>query len=147
MKKSKRKVFLLIVTLCCIIVFSGGLCSMPSCLIPYVACVDYGYDFHYLVEGGNGKIEIEKRSKPNVLCKDASCESNCPENSYYFHCRGAKGGRSVVFTAIPNEGYQVKEWRFNGKIVEGNKMNSFEAIVTRKDNYQGFIVVVFEPIQ
>ena len=34
-------------------------------------------------------------------------------------------GGSVEFTAIPNNGYRVKEWRLNGEVVSGNKTNSY----------------------
>ena len=34
-------------------------------------------------------------------------------------------GRNVVFTATPDAGYMVKEWKLNGITVEGNKTNSY----------------------
>jgi len=34
-------------------------------------------------------------------------------------------GRNVVFTATPENGYSVKEWKLNGTSVEGNKTNSY----------------------
>lgn len=112
-------------------------------------CSDYGYSFHYRVVGGNGKIATEKTSfdESSLLCKDAFCELGCPEESRVFHLRGGKNGsRTVTFIAIPDEGYQVKAWLYNGKVVEGNKTNTYTAIVTSEDNYNGVIEVVFEKI-
>jgi len=34
-------------------------------------------------------------------------------------------GKDIVFTANPNNGYRVKEWRFNGILVPNNKTNSY----------------------
>jgi hypothetical protein len=59
---------------------------------------------------------------------------------------GKKGSRELTFIASPDEGYQVKEWLFNGKIVEGNKTNSYKAIVSSEQNYIGVISVRFEAI-
>jgi hypothetical protein len=60
---------------------------------------------------------------------------------------GKKGWRELTFIASPDEGYQVKEWLFNGKIVEGIKINSYKAIVSSEQNYCGVISVRFEAIQ
>ncbi len=35
------------------------------------------------------------------------------------------GGKTVVFTATPKEGYKVQEWRVNGKVVEGEEDVNF----------------------
>lgn len=34
-------------------------------------------------------------------------------------------GKSVVFKAIPNDGYKVKEWKVNNKVIEGHEANEF----------------------
>lgn len=34
-------------------------------------------------------------------------------------------GKDVYFIATPNNGYQVKEWKYNGNIMTGNTTNSF----------------------
>ena len=88
-------------------------------------CKDYGYRFHCRVIGGNGEIVPEESSwiEAAELC-----------------------GCIMTFLAIPDEGYQVKEWIYNGKVVEGNKTNTYTANVTKKDNYNGVIEVVFEKI-
>lgn len=38
----------------------------------------------------------------------------------------AELGAQIMFTATPNEGYEVKEWKYNGEIVAGNIANEFE---------------------
>ena len=120
-----------------------------------VGCVHstYGYQFHFCVDGGNGTISIETSSSfnPDVkLCKDAEdmCELDCTEESYFVELNGRENGsREITFIATPNTGYQVKEWLFNGDIVEGNKTNSFTAIVTSEEDYVGVIAVRFEEIE
>ena len=120
-----------------------------------VGCVHstYGYQFHFCVDGGNGTISIETSSSfnPDVkLCKDAEdmCELDCTEESYFVELNGGENGsREIIFIATPNTGYQVKEWLFNGDIVEGNKTNSFTAIVTSEEDYVGVIAVRFEEIE
>jgi len=34
-------------------------------------------------------------------------------------------GTDVVFTASPNEGYRVKEWKVNDDVIEDNRLNTF----------------------
>ena len=117
-----------------------------------VGCVHstYGYQFHFYVDGGNGTISIKTSSSfyPDVkLCKDAEdlCTLDCPEESYFVTLFGGeKGSREITFNATPNTGYQVKEWLFNGKIIESNKTNSYIATVSSKENYNGVISVIFE---
>lgn len=112
----------------------------------------YGYQFHFCVDGGNGTISIETSSSfnPDVkMCKDVEdmCNLDCTEVSYFVELNGGeKGSREITFIATPNTGYQVKEWLFNGKIIESNKTNSYTAIVTREEDYVGVIVVRFEEI-
>ena len=116
----------------------------------FVKCTDYGYYFHYRVDGGNGEIEIEKTAgfQPvKSLCNESWCELNCPENSFFFSSRGNKKGTlTLTFIAIPDEGYKVKEWCYNGEVVEGNKTNTYTASVSYKENYNAIIAVKFEPI-
>ena len=120
-----------------------------------VGCVHstYGYQFHFYVDGGNGTIKIETSSSfnPDVkLCKDVEdmCELDCNEESYFVELNGGENGRrEITFIASPNTGYQVKEWLFNGEIVESNKTNSYTAIVTNEEDYVGVIAVRFEEIK
>ncbi len=112
-------------------------------------CKDYGYRFHYRVIGGNGEIVPEENwIEAAELCSESEfCElDNCPEGSYVIRRLGSRKGSRLTFLAIPDEGYQVKEWIFNGKVVEGNKTNIYTARVTKKENYNGVIEVVFEKI-
>lgn len=120
-----------------------------------VGCVHstYGYQFHFYVDGGNGTIKIETSSSfnPDVkLCKNVEdmCTLDCVEESYFIKLNGGKkGSREITFIATPNMGYQVKEWLFNGEIVDGNKTNSYTAIVTSEEDYVGVIAVRFEEIE
>ena len=113
-------------------------------------CVDYGYSFHYYVDGGNGEIAIKTTEKFNLgetKCNEF-CEIDCPENSRVVCLMGGrKGSHELTFTAIPQEGYQVKEWEFNGEIVEGNKTNFCTMRVSDRENYNGVIIVRFETIK
>ena len=112
-------------------------------------CKDYGYRFHCRVIGGNGEIVPEENwIEAAELCSESEfCElDNCPEGSYVISLLGNRKGCTIIFLAIPDEGYQVKEWIFNGKVVEGNKTNTYTARVTKKENYKGVIEVVFEKI-
>ena len=52
----------------------------------------------------------------------------------------------MTLIAIPNEGYKVKEWIFNGESVVENDSLIFTAKVDSKLNYNGVIVVKFEKI-
>ena len=117
-------------------------------------CSDYGYSFHFRVVGGNGEITTENSEwlTRAELCNNDKYESwpceldNCPEGSYVIRRLGNRIGCIMTFLAIPDEGHQVKEWTFNGKVVEGNKTNTYTARVTKKENYNGVIEVVFEKI-
>ena len=110
----------------------------------------YGYFFHYDVEGGNGKIQISDTISENSIwrCSDENnpiCELDCNSSSRVAKLLGGKtGSRTMTFIAIPDDGYIVKEWIFNGKIVEGNKTNFFVAEVTSEHGYNGVIIVRFE---
>ena len=115
-------------------------------LFSFSGCTDYGYWFHYRVEGGNGGIEVETNRQIR-RCNEDKCGLDCPINSHFIALIGGKrGSHTLTFIATPNEGYQVKEWIFNGKTVEGNKSNTYTASVSNKDNYNGVIIVVFEPV-
>jgi hypothetical protein len=113
---------------------------------------DYGYKFHFDVDGGNGEITIENEISVRrvKLCSDEAqwCELECADSSHIAMLLGGKkGSRELTFIATPNEGYQVKEWLFNGEIVEGNKTTSYKAKVSSQQNYNGVISVRFEVIQ
>ena len=119
-------------------------------LFGVAGCTDYGYYFHYDVDGGNGKIQIYDSISENSIwkCRDENsliCKLNCSSSSRVAQLSGGKkGSRTLTFIAIPDEGYVVKEWIFNGEIVDGNKTNSFVAKVTSEQGYNGVIIVRFE---
>ena len=117
----------------------------------FAGCIDYGYSFHFDVEGGNGEITIENENlagKPSLCSEQPSCTLGCSDTSLVVSFMGGKKGSvEVTFIAKPNEGYQVKEWLFNDEIVEGNKANSYTARVSNEQNYNGVITVRFEAVQ
>ena len=39
-----------------------------------------------------------------------------------------QAGTLVEFTAVPNEGYAVKEWRLNRELISGNTSHTFVAL-------------------
>lgn len=121
--------------------------------IALTSCTDYGYEFHFAVINGNGNLsvthpKIDIENLEIELCINAhSGELNCPEGSHVFYLLGGQNGSfEFTFIAEPDEGYQVKQWLFNGKIVQENITNSFLAKVTSDTLYQGFIAVEFELI-
>ena len=133
--KEKRKSVktILIITIALMLIVS---------LFAFVGCTDYGYIFYFSVEEGEGELTMPLDSAPTIHeCKDQ-------ENMYEVYLRGGKKGyRELTFIAIPAEGYQVKEWVFNGEVVEGNKTDTFVARVTSDMGYSGVIAVRFEKIQ
>lgn len=112
----------------------------------------YGYNFHFRVEGGNGEIKIQTSStfNPTIhLCNEMEdmCELNCNEETHFVSLLGGKNGfRELTLIAVPNDGYKVKDWIFNGEKVEGNDSLLFTAKVTSELKYNGVIVVKFEKI-
>lgn len=110
------------------------------------------YHFHFYVEGGNGKIQVEK--SPSFEIEIFPCEEHklyfnhdfMEVSNYCFKNGGSNGFREQTFIAIPDDGYKVKEWVFNGKIVEGNISECFVARVTSEDDYHGIIIVKFEKV-
>ena len=99
---------------------------------------DYGYEYHFSVTGGNGTISYRRWDETKY------------EWTYYespLKTRGGKqGSHSFEFIATPDEGFQVKEWRYNDAIVEGNKSNSFTTGVVNYKKPKITITVEFEPI-
>ncbi len=71
-------------------------------------------------------------------------------NLHQLLLEGEKASKKYPYqlelTALPDDGYQVKEWTCDGKVVEGNKSNSFIAISSDYTNYRAVITVEFEPI-
>lgn len=133
-----KKIFVFLISLLFILFISG--CTIK----------EYGYKFHFCVEGGNGEIKIQTSPSFNptvYLCKEWECGLNCNEDSHLVRFRGGKNGSyELTFIAVPNDGYKVKEWIFNGETVAGNDSLLFTAKVTSELNYNAVIVVKFEKI-
>lgn len=130
--------------ICCFLICLMLLTSLSGCIHE-----TYGYYFHFYANEEQGKININIKPdfNPTVyLCKDVDmCELDCVDNSYLVCLRGGKqGSRELTFVAIPNEGYQVKEWVLNGQVVEGNKSNELTVTVSYQDNYNCIVSVRFE---
>ena len=68
------------------------------------------------------------------------------EYGYTFYFYVDEGEGELTFIAIPKEGYRVKEWVFNEKVVEGNNTDTFTAKVSSDLNYKGVIAVRFEKV-
>ena len=139
-----KKLFLLFV----LILFSITMFGCNKVIIN----ADYGYEFHFSVAEGEGELTAitpYDYEPPVWSCSEhRGYDVGCGENSYYLSLMGGKrGSAQIIFTAIPKEGYKVKEWTFNGKVVEGNKTNTYTATVTYKDKYKGVITVKFEKIE
>lgn len=79
---------------------------------------------------------IDDINKLNIESHAAKVAKIRAKNSY----------RELTLIAIPNEGYKVKEWIFNGESVVENDSLIFTAKVDSKLNYNGVIVVKFEKI-
>ena len=135
--KKMFKIFLLIIIVLC---FSG--CRKSTLAT---------YHFHFSVEGGNGRIQVKDHE--SLAYKIFSCKEHiyldyvCSDDSRYVYINGGSNGfKELEFITIPDEGYKVKEWIFNGKVVEGNTSECFVAKVTSEDGYHGIIIVKFEKI-
>lgn len=131
--------------ICLLLVLFTLLTSNLGCAIR-----EYGYFVHFYVDGEGGDIMIETSQSfnPNIyLCtENPMCELNCPPNSYLFYFRGGKTGCRVVnFIANPNDGYKVKEWEFNGKIID-NDTNYCSVCVSNDNDYNSVLVLRFDKI-
>ena len=122
--------------------------ALMICLGLFAGCTDYGYEFHFDVIDGNGELTLNYDGTRVWHCNEQpSHKLECTNTSRYVVLMGGKkGSHELTFLAIPNEGYQVKEWLFNGEVVEGHKFNSYTAKVSSEQNYYGIIAVTFEPI-
>lgn len=70
------------------------------------------YTVSYQVEGDNGRLSA-KAGEENLELRD-------DQTAHVL------GGTKLMFTATPNNGYMVKEWKIDGKTVEGNLSNKLE---------------------
>ena len=93
------------------------------------ACLDYGYTFHYSVTGGNGTLKPTRGGDTSPVT-----------------LRGGRKGQQLKFIATPDEGYRVKQWTFNGEVVEGNKTEVFVAQAKNRNQPNVTVTVEFEPV-
>ena len=70
------------------------------------------YTVSYQVEGGNGSLSAKAGGENLTLNPDQTTP--------------VLGGTKLVFTAAPNNGYMVKEWKIDSNTVEGNLSNKLE---------------------
>lgn len=88
------------------------------------------YEVSYSVTGENGAV--------SGTCEGTSFRSG-PTSQF-------AGGSKLEFTATPNSGYMVKEWKINDTTVEGNLSNALtidalsesSAVTVEFEEYQGF---------
>ncbi|MGI0529423.1 leucine-rich repeat domain-containing protein [Treponema socranskii] len=69
----------------------------------------------FSVEGGNGTLKAQSDGIAETEPSSISVEK----------------GKTVTFTAAPDEDYRVKEWKLDGETVVGNTTNTFEHPVTK----------------
>lgn len=94
------------------------------------ACLDYGYTFHYSVTGGNGTLAPTWGGETSPVT-----------------IRGGRKGQQLEFVATPDEGYRVKQWTFNGEVVEGNTSEVFVARAKNRKQTNVTVTVEFEPVK
>lgn len=99
------------------------------------ACVDYEYVYYFSVEGGNGTI--------GMFVDDEIIES---DNSPIHLMGGRRGIQQFAFLATPSEGYRVKQWTCDGRIVKRNTTVIYMCDQLNPDKHEVHITVEFEPI-
>ena len=88
------------------------------------------YTVSYQVEGGNGSLSAKAGEENLTLNPDQTTP--------------VLGGTKLVFTAAPNNGYMVKEWKIDSNTVEGNLSNKLEIGSLEKKT---IVTVSFEPLK
>jgi len=115
-------------------VFAGVIAF--GCCLGLVGCVDYGYEYHFYVKGKNengelyavfGEELVNSYDSPICLMGDG------------------RGVHTVEFLAVPDEGYQVKQWTCNFEVIKEN-INTYIAH-GEKGEFLMVITVEFEPIE
>lgn len=120
-------------------------------LFSFAGCREYSYYYHFSVDGENGVIALQTSDSFNPMVYACSgtekCTLNCSSESFFIEMAGGKkGAHKLTFIAVPDEGYQIKEWVVNGKVVKGNKTNMYTVNSDICKNYNAVICVRFEPI-
>lgn len=87
------------------------------------------YTVSYQVEGGNGRLSAKAGEADLTLQPNQTTP--------------VLGGTKLVFTATPNNGYMVKEWKIDGNRVEGNLSNKLEIGSLEKNT---IVTVSFETL-
>jgi hypothetical protein len=70
------------------------------------------YPVNFSVMGGNGSINAKVNGEPIISGNEI------------------EAGNTVEFTAAPNNGFLVNEWKHNGAVVFGNHTNTFSVVVS-----------------
>ena len=84
------------------------------CILGCSACVDYGHTYYFSVVGGHGTLCMQ--------CGDGDYAQKIEESESPISMMDGRGVNiDLLFIATPDEGYQVKQWTFDGKVVEDNK--------------------------
>ena len=87
------------------------------------------YTVSYQVEGDNGRLSAKAGEADLTLQPNQTTP--------------VLGGTKLVFTATPNNGYMVKEWKIDGNRVEGNLSNKLEIGSLEKNT---IVTVSFETL-
>lgn len=88
------------------------------------------YTVSYQVEGDNGRLSAKAGEADLTLQPNQTTP--------------VLGGTKLVFTATPNNGYMVKEWKIDGNRVEGNLSNKLEIGSLEKNTT---VTVLFEQLK
>lgn len=105
---------------------------LTSMLGIFSGCRNYGHKYDYRVVGEGGTI--------CMIWNDIEFEA---EFSPRDITDGKKVNHDILFLAIPDDGYCVKQWTHNGKVVEGNKTNEF-TLPDHPNTIGVYITVEFE---
>ena len=111
-------------------VFKGWNPALPSPLLYPAANAEYTaqwaplYAITFGVDGTNGTLKATVDGN----------EINTGDK--------VKHGKTVTFTATPNSGYEVKEWKADGTVVTGNTSNTYTCTVTKAVH----VTVSFAPL-
>ncbi|MBR2138289.1 MAG: hypothetical protein IJ966_03205 [Bacilli bacterium] len=112
---------------------------------------DVSIQVHYYVDGTGGNLiclDLNDTEAPS--CKHY-CSYGCPKNSHYISVNGNGSTplkTNILFKAIPDEGYKIKNWILNEQVVEDKKDNVFEVYVNSEESTNAIILKVeFETIE
>ena len=107
-----------------------------GCCIGIGGCTDAIYEYHFYVKGKNENGELYAVRGEELI--------NSYDSPVLLKGSG-KVGTTMDFIAVPDEGYQVKQWTCNFEVIKEN-INTYVAH-GEKDEYIMVITVEFEPIE